>query len=136
MENHIFISAEDFKLYAPHPGDEQKGWKKEVFKCRFTNSQFTTKNPQCVEAIENHPHFGRRIFPAPESIKKVENKYLPEKQTLADALAGMSISILRGIAKERSLTDWDRLKNMKKDELVEFMVEHKDKLGHYATVGH
>jgi len=135
MEMHTFVSVEDFKLYATHPGNDTKGWKEKTFKCHFRNSVFQTKEPQCAEAIEAHIHFGRRFFNKPVSVGEVENKYLPEKQTLSDALSGMKITILRSIAKDQELTTWDRLKNMKKEQLVEFMVEHKDKLGHYGSLG-
>ena len=151
-----FIGEGDFKLYVNHPGKvdiikktikdengndrivEEKNtiWEPKLMKCHFINSVFMTDDPQLIDGIENHPHFGRRFWRKPESVGEVENKYQPEKQTLANALAGMTINVLRGIAKERSLTDWDRLKSMQKEQLVEFMVEHKDRLGHYATLGH
>ena len=103
----------------------------------FENAHFQTRDGAVAEAIRRHQHFGWRFF---EDFKdrKVENKFNPDKQDLGKALSGMSINLLRSICKEQKLMDgdWTKISGTPKEDLVIYMVNHRDKLGHYATLGH
>jgi hypothetical protein len=128
-KNYVFISSEDTGLDVTTADGK-------LHRLQFENAVFQTKDGAVAEAIRRHTHFGWRFF---EDFKnrKVENKFVPEKQELATALTGMSINMLRSICKEQKLMDgdWTKISATPKEDLVVYMVNHRDKLGHYATLG-
>ena len=133
-KKYLFISSETTGLDVvinKHTANEK------LVRLRFDNCIYTCDDEAIAEAIRSHPHFGWRFFEDNKD-RKIENAFTPEKQELADALSGMSIQMLRNIAKEQRLMDgnWKKITSTDKKELVSYMVRHKDNLGHYATLGH
>lgn len=129
-KKHLFISSETTDLDVTDSNGK-------LHRLRFENCICTFDEDEVAEAIRKHPHFGWRFFEDTKD-RKIENAFSPEKQTLADALAGMSITMLRSICKEQKLMDgdWQKITATPKKDLVQYMIKHKDSLGHYATLGH
>ena len=130
----MFIASETTDLDVVSPTPDGKG---KLHRLRFENGICTFDEDEIADAIRRHPHFGRRFFEDTKD-RKIEQAFQPEKQTLADALAGMSIQMLRNICKEQKLMDgdWQKITATSKKDLVLYMTKHKDALGHYATLGH
>jgi hypothetical protein len=126
----LFISSEDTGLDVTTKDGK-------LHRLQFTNTVFSTDDEQVADAIRNHPHFQSRFFEDHKD-RTIENQFpTPEKQDLGKALGNMSINILRSICKEQKLMDgdWKKISGTPKEDLVVYMVGHKDKLGHYATLG-
>lgn len=139
----LFISAEDtgLDLMVPTIGRDGQVFK-EKHRLRFENAILVITdeyfdNPEAVaEAIRKHPHFGWRFW-EDKGGRTVINKFNPDKKPLADALGAMSLNILRAIAKEKKMMDgdWSKISQSGKEDLVEYMVNHRDKLGEYESLG-
>jgi hypothetical protein len=130
-KKHLFISSETTGLDVTDKNGK-------LHRLQFENCICSFDEDEIADAIRKHPHFGWRFFEDKKD-RQIENKFSEaEKQDLATALAGMSINLLRSMCKEQNLMDgdWKKISGAKKDELVLYMVKHKDKLGHYATLGH
>ena len=128
-KKYLFISSEDTGLDV----SDKNG---KLHRLQFENTIFTTDDEDIADAILKHTHFGWRFFEDKKD-RQIENAFVPEKQDLATALSGMSINLLRSICKEQKLMDgdWKKITGAPKEDLVVYMVNHKDKLGHYATLG-
>jgi len=129
-KKHLFISSETTDLDVVDANGK-------LHRLKFANCICTFDEDEIAEAIRKHPHFEWRFFEDHKD-RKIENQFEPEKQSLADALSGMSIQMLRNICKEQKLMDgdWKKISATSKKDLVLYMVKHKDALGHYATIGH
>jgi len=126
----LFISSEDTGLDVTDKNGK-------LHRLQFTNTIFSTDDEEVADAIREHSHFGQRFFEDHKD-RTIENQFpTPEKQDLGKALSGMSINLLRSISKEQKLMDgdWKKISGTPKEDLVVYMVAHKNKLGHYATLG-
>lgn len=129
-KKHLFISSEDTGLDVIDVNGK-------LHRLEFVNGICTFDEDEIAEAIRRHPHFEWRFFEDRKQ-RQVESAFTPDKQNLADALTGMSIQMLRNICKEQRLMDgdWKKITGTSKKDLVTYMVQNKERLGHYATLGH
>jgi len=129
-KKYLFISSEDTGLDVVDVNGK-------MHRLQFSNGICTFDSDEIADAIRKHPHFEWRFFEDKKD-RQVENTFEPEKQTLADALTGMDLNVLRSIAKQQNLMngEWKKISSTPKKDLVLYMVKHKDQLGHYATLGH
>lgn len=128
--------------YAHHPvrltipvGDGDKTILEKVV---FQNAVFQTEDEAIANALRNHPHFGMDWNERSE-IKEKANKYKhADDKSLFDQLNSLTIFQLRNIAFEKKIGVYSNvpegqksLRVMKKNELIDRMIEKKHLLGEY-----
>ncbi len=132
---HTFINR-----YTEHPvrlsymGDNDQRIRERIV---FRNAIYQTENEKIANALRTHPHFGIDWFEKKDIKEKANRFRYAEDKELYNQLNSLTYSQLKNIAFEKKLAfykpenDSKPLGSMKKEEVIDLLMEKKHNLGEH-----